>query len=56
MNNYFYQMLDMWQDYFDNDIKVKDHCNITGKYRDFAHGDCNIDLKLNHKIYDVFTT
>ena len=36
-------------DYFDNDVKVRNHCRITGKYRDSAHGDCNIDVKLNHK-------
>ena len=37
-------------DYVDNDIKVKDHCNITGKYRSSAHRDCNINLKINHKV------
>ena len=37
-------------DYVDNDVKVRDHCHITGKYRDSAHRDCNINLKLNHKI------
>ena len=36
-------------DYIDNDLKVKDHCNITGKYRG-----CNINVKLNHKISVVF--
>ena len=24
-------------DYIDNDVKVRDHCHITGKYRDFGH-------------------
>ena len=37
-------------DCIDNDIKVRDHCQITGKYRGSAHRDCNINLKLNHKI------
>ena len=41
-------------DYIDNDIKVKDQCNITGKYRGSAHGECNINLTLNHKIPVVF--
>ena len=41
-------------DYVDNDIKVRDHCHITGKYRRSAHRDCNINLKLNHKIPVVF--
>ena len=36
-------------DYLDNNVKVRDHCHITGKYRDSAHPDCNINLKLNHK-------
>ena len=37
----------------DNDAKVIDHCYITGKYRGPAHRDCNISLKLNHKIHVV---
>ena len=41
-------------DYTDNDVKVRDHCHITGKYRGSAHRDCNINLKLNHKIPLVF--
>ena len=32
-------------DYNDGDVKVRDHCHITGKYRSFAHRDCNINLK-----------
>ena len=32
-------------DYVDNDVEVKDHCHITGKYRGSAHRDCNIDFK-----------
>ena len=27
-----------------------DHCHITGKYRDSAHTDCNIEAILNHKV------
>ena len=37
-------------DYTDNDIKVRDHCHITGKYRDSSQRDYNINVKLNHKI------
>ena len=37
-------------DYIDPDVKVRDHCHITGKYRGSAHRDCDINLKLNHKI------
>ena len=31
-------------DCIDNDVKVRDHCHITGKYRDSAHRNCNINL------------
>ena len=41
-------------DHIDNDVKVRDHCRITGKYRDSAHRDCNINVKLNHEISVVF--
>ena len=37
-------------DYVDNDVKVRDHCHITGKYGGSAYRDCNINVKLNHKI------
>ena len=29
-----------------NDIRVRDHCHITGKYRGSAHKDCNLKLKI----------
>ena len=38
----------------DNDVKVRDPCHITEKYRGSPHRDCNINLKLNHKIPVVF--
>ena len=41
-------------DYIDGDVKVRDHCHITGKYRGSAHRDYNINLKSNHKILVVF--
>ena len=41
-------------DCVDNDIKVRDHYHITGKYRGSAHRDCNINLKLNHKNPVIF--
>ena len=31
-------------------VKVRDHYHITGRYRGSAHRDCNINVKLNHKI------
>ena len=41
-------------DYIDGDVKVRDHCHITAKYRVSAHRDCNVNLKLNRKIPVVF--
>ena len=41
--------------YVDGDVKVRDHCHITGKYRSSAHRDCNINVKLNHKVPTVFS-
>ena len=41
-------------DYVDNDDEVRDYCHISGKYKGFAHRDCNINLNLNHKISVVF--
>ena len=37
-------------DYIDNDVKVRDHCHVTEKYRGSAQRYCNITVKLNHKI------
>ena len=40
--------------YIDGDVKVRDHCHISGKYRGSVHRDCNINLRLNHKTPIVF--
>ena len=32
-------------DYVDNDVKVRDHCHISRKYRGSANRDCNINVK-----------
>ena len=40
--------------YVESDAKVRDHCHITGICRVSAHRDCNIKVKLNHKIPIVF--
>ena len=42
--------------YIEDDVKVRNHCHITVKYRNSAHKDCNINVKLNHKLPVVFTT
>ena len=36
--------------YVDGDVKARDHCHITGKYRGSTHIDCHINVKLNLKI------
>ena len=41
-------------DYTDGDIKVRDHCRNTEKYRGYVHKHCNINVKLNHKTPVVF--
>ena len=33
-----------FNDYVDNDVKVRDHCHITEKYRSSEHRNCNINL------------
>ena len=40
--------------YVDGDVKVRDYCHITGKYRGSAHRDRNINVKLNKKTPIVF--
>ena len=32
-------------DHVDGNVKVRDHCQVTGKYRGSAHEDCNIKVK-----------
>ena len=41
-------------EYFDGNVKVRDHCHFTGKYCSSAHRDRNTNVKLNHKIPVVF--
>ena len=33
--------------YSEEDIRVRDHCHITGNYRGSAHQDCNLKLRLS---------
>ena len=35
--------------YTEKDIRVRDHCHITGKFRGSAHQDCNLKLRINPK-------
>ena len=34
--------------------KVRDHCQITCKYRGAAHSQCNLKLKINKKFPIIF--
>ena len=33
--------------YTDDDIRVRDHCHITGNYRGSAHQECNLKLRVD---------
>ena len=35
------------EQYEEKDVRVRDHCHVTGKYRGCAHQDCNLKLELN---------
>ena len=40
--------------YSEKDIRVRDHCHITGKYRGSADQDCDINYRLTDKILVIF--
>ena len=40
--------------YNENDVRVRDHCHITGKYRGSAHQDCNLNFQITDKIPVIF--
>ena len=40
--------------YITDDVKVRDHCHVTGKYRGSAHKDCNLNFQFTNKIPVVF--
>lgn len=40
--------------YVDKDIRVRDHCHVTGKYRGSAHQDSNLNFQLTDKIPVIF--
>ena len=41
------------QAYASKDIRVRDHCHITGNYRGSAHQDCNLKLRINPKEFKI---
>ena len=47
-------MLDLYVIMFIVDVEVRDHCHFTGKYIELQHIDCNINVKLHHKIPVTF--
>ena len=43
--------------YTDKDVRIRDHCHITGKFRGSAHQECNLKLRIkpeNIKIPVIF--
>ena len=45
------------KEYTDKDVRVRDHCHITGKFRGSAHHECNLKLRItpeNLKISVIF--
>ena len=40
--------------YSNKDIRVRDHCHVTQKYRGSAHQDCNLNFRLTDKIPVIF--
>ena len=42
------------KEYNNDDVPVRDHCHVTGKYRGSAHTDCNLSSRLTNKIYVIF--
>ena len=40
--------------YKESDVRVRDHCHVTGKYRGSAHEKCNLNFQLTDKIPVVF--
>ena len=42
------------KEYNNEDVPVRDHCHVTGKYRGSANTDCNLSYRLTNKIYVIF--
>ena len=41
-------------DFVDGDVKVRDHCHFTGRYRGCAHQDCNLQFAMRYYKIPVF--
>ncbi|DAC81320.1 PolB [Mayetiola barley midge adintovirus] len=42
------------EDYTDEDVRVRDHCHLTGKYRGSAHFTCNLQYQESRIVPVVF--
>ena len=42
------------KEYSNEDVPVRDHCRVTGKYRGSAHTECNLSYRLTNKIHVIF--
>ena len=42
------------KEYNKTDVRVRDHCHVTGQYRGSAHQDCNLNFRLTEKIPVIF--
>ena len=40
--------------YTEKDLRVRDHCHITGEYRDSIHIICNANFRLAKKMPVIF--
>ena len=37
-----------------DDEKLRNHCHVTGKFRDAAHWSCSVNLQLTKKVPVIF--
>ena len=42
------------KEYNKTNVRVRDHCHITGQYRGSAHQDCNLNFRITDKIPVIF--
>ena len=42
------------KEYNNEDVPVRDHCHVTGKYKGSTHTDGNLSYRLTNKIYVIF--
>ena len=42
------------KEYNNEDVPMRDHCHVTGKYTGTAHTDCNLSYRLTNKSYVTF--